>query len=172
MKLNMIWLAAALGAGILVASLVPGPFNTVTRVRPGGAGFLQSAQLDPVAVATIRRACGNCHSNETAWPWYSRVAPASWLLRKDVSDGRKFLNFSVWPEYGIEGQGQLLALAARDLKRGSMPPRRYSAIHADARSSPRERTDLIAALEGESARLLETERSNHSPESTSSRGVR
>ena len=157
MKLNPVWMAAALASGILVASLVPGPYSTVNRVGSRGAGFLQSAQLDPGAVATLRRACGNCHSNQTEWPWYSRVAPASWLLRKDVSEGRKFLNFSVWAEYGMEGQGQLLALAARDLKQGSMPPRRYSALHTEARLSAQEHSDLIAALHRESARLLKTE---------------
>ena len=161
MKLKLIWMGAALAAGILVASLVPGPYGTVNRVGSRRANFLQSAQLNPGAVTTLRRACGNCHSNQTEWPWYSRVAPASWLLRKDVDEGRKFLNFSVWPEYGMEGQGQLLELAAMDLKRGSMPPRRYSAIHAEARLSSQERSDLIAVLERESARLLKTEQSNH-----------
>ncbi|HYL99338.1 MAG TPA: heme-binding domain-containing protein [Blastocatellia bacterium] len=161
MKLKPIWMGAALAAGILVASLVPGPYGTVNRVGPGGAGFLRSAQLDSGAVATLRRACGNCHSNQTEWPWYSRFAPASWLLRRDISEGRKFLNFSVWPEYGMEGQGQLLALAATELKRGSMPPRRYSALHKEARLSGQERSDLIAVLQRESARLLKTEQSNH-----------
>jgi hypothetical protein len=161
MKLNTIWLAAALAGGILVASLVPGSYSTANGAGPRGTDFLQSAQLAPGAVATLRRACGNCHSNQTEWPWYSRVAPASWLLRKDVREGRKFLNFSVWPEYGTEGQSQLLALAATELKRASMPPRSYSALHTEARLSRRERSDLIAVLQQESARLLKMEQSNH-----------
>ena len=161
MKLNPIWMAAALGAGIFTASMVPGPYGSVNRVEPRGAEFLQSAQLGPSAVATLRRACGNCHSNRTDWPWYSRVAPVSWLLRRDVSEGRKFLNFSLWPEYGMEGQGQLLASAATELKRGSMPPRRYSAFHAEARLSRHARSDLMAALRLESVRLLKSEQPNH-----------
>ena len=161
MKLNPIWIAAALGAGILVALIVPGPYGSVNHVGPRGAEFLQSAQFDPGVVATLQRACGNCHSNQTDWPWYSRVAPVSWLLGRDVSEGRKFLNFSVWPEYGMEGQGQLLARAATELESGSMPPRRYSALHAEARLSRQARSDLMAALRQESVRLMKSEQPNH-----------
>ena len=161
MKLHPIWIAAALGTGILVASIVPGPYGSVNRVGPRGAGFLQSAQLDPGVAASLRRACGNCHSNQTDWPWYSRVAPVSWLLQRDINEGRKFLNFSVWPEYGMEGQGQLLARAATELKFGSMPPRRYTALHAEARLSRQARSDLMAALRRESNRLLKSDEPNH-----------
>src|SRR5215813_74614 len=140
MKLKPVKLAAPVAAGILVASLVPGPYGTVNRIGPRGSCFLQSAQLDPEAVSTLRRACGNCHSNQPEWPWYSRIAPISWLLCKDVSEGHKFLNFSMWPEYRREEQSQLLALAATERKRGWMPPFRYSAVHMQARISGRVRS--------------------------------
>jgi hypothetical protein len=77
----------------------------------------------------------------------------SWLVRKDVGEGRKFLNFSVWAEYGEEGQSQLLTLAGAEIKDGRMPPQRYIVLHREAKLNDRERSDLIAALEGESARL-------------------
>jgi hypothetical protein len=161
MKLNSVWMViAGLAAGILTMSIVPAGHKNVSRIRPSATDFLQSAQLDPSAVATLRRACGNCHSNETEWPWYSRVALVSWLLEKHVSEGRKFLNFSVWPEYGTEVQGQLLALAATELKCSAMPPWSYSALHKDARLSSQERSDLIASLRRESARLLKREQSH------------
>ena len=160
MKLNLTCMAAALAVGILVAPVILGPYGTVNRVGPGGSDFLQSTQLEPGAVATLRRACGNCHSNQTEWPWYSRVPPVSWLLRKHVSQGRKFLNFSVWPQYGTEGQGQLLALAATELEGGSMPPFPYSALHKEARLGGQERSDLIALLKRESGRLLKRKQEN------------
>lgn len=160
MKLALVWMAAVLASGILVASLVPGPYRTAERAEARGADFLQSAQLGAARVATLRRACGNCHSNQTQWPWYSHVAPLSWLLRRDVTEGRKFLNFSLWPEYGTEGQARLLALAAAELKRGSMPPHRYSALHPEARLGRQQRSDLIAALDQESGRLSKSEQSH------------
>lgn len=150
------WLA--IGAGAVVAtisgaSLVPGPYAAVAA-EPAGAAFLQTAQLGPGDVGMLQRACQNCHSHDTAWPWYGRVAPLSWLLRKDVSDGRRFLNFSRWPEYGAAGQGQLLALAAHDVASGAMPPRRYLWLHPEARLTDLERTSLRAALERESTRAM------------------
>lgn len=151
MKLFVI--SAGVLAVIAAASIVPGPYSTVIHVTPGGVALLQSAQFDPAAAATIQRACGNCHSNDTEWPLYSRVAPVSWLVRKDVSEGRQFLNFSQWAAYGAEGQGQLLALAAGQVKKGKMPPKRYVLLHPEARLSDRGKSQLVADLERESARV-------------------
>lgn len=146
------WIAGAAAAAISVASLVPGPYHAaVEPVR--GATFLEAAEIDSASVSALRRACRNCHSNDTEWPWYSRVAPASWLLRRDVSEGRKFLNFSVWSEYGAAGQSQLSALAAQRIKDGTMPPARYLLLHPDAKLSGRERARLAARLERESSRV-------------------
>lgn len=148
------WLATVAGAVVAlvgVASLVPGPYASVAT-QPAGAVFMEAAQLDPVQAETLQRACANCHSNDTTWPWYGRIAPMSWLLRKDVSDGRRFLNFSRWPEYGTAGQGQLLALAAEDVVSGTMPPRRYLWLHPEARLTDGERSRLGAALTRESTR--------------------
>lgn len=138
---------------VVVASVVPGPYAAVAAA-PVGAAFLQTAQLGPDDVTTLQRACQNCHSHETAWPWYARVAPVSWLVRKDVSDGRRYLNFSRWPEYGTTGQSQLLALAADDLASGTMPPRRYLWLHPEARLTDPQRTSLREALTRESSRAL------------------
>ena len=151
MKLFVI--AAGVVAVIAGASIVPGPYSAAMHVTPGGVALLQSAEFDPAARATIQRACGNCHSNDTEWPLYSRLAPVSWLIRKDVSEGRQFLNFSQWAAYGAEGQGQLLALAAGQVKEGKMPPQRYVLLHPEARLSQGEKSRLIADLERESARV-------------------
>ncbi len=153
------WLAIMAGTGmavVVVATVVPGPYAAVAAQPPGGA-FLQAAQLDPGDVRTLQHACQNCHSHDTTWPWYSRIAPVSWMLRKDVGDGRRFLNFSRWPEYGAAGQGQLLALAADDVAAGTMPPRRYRLLHPEARLTDRERASLGAALTRESMRTLASE---------------
>jgi hypothetical protein len=86
-----------------------------------------------------RSACYDCHSNETRWPWYSNVAPMSWLVQRDVDDGRDELNFSRWPDDDADD----LADSVED---GEMPPRNYTMLHPDARLSATEEVALIAAL--------------------------
>ena len=125
-------------AGVIAGAMfVPGPNAEAKAVRGAGAG-----RLEPI----VQRACGDCHSNETVWPWYSNFAPASWMLEKDVSEGRKFLNFSNWAAYGAEGQKQLSELAGQQLKSGAMPPDRYLLLHPEAKLNPQDRIELLAAL--------------------------
>ncbi|HEY6566335.1 MAG TPA: heme-binding domain-containing protein [Actinomycetota bacterium] len=89
-----------------------------------------------------RGACLDCHSNETTWPWYSNVAPMSWLIQKDVDEGRDHLNFSEWnrPQEGTE---ELLEV----VEEGEMPPVNYTLLHPDARLTEEERATLLAALQ-------------------------
>lgn len=72
-------------------------------------------------VAVLDRSCGDCHSNETAWLWYSRVAPLSWLFAYEVKQGRQAVNFSEWTVYPPERQRQLLAESCQDVSKGKMP---------------------------------------------------
>jgi hypothetical protein len=83
-------------------------------------------------------ACYDCHSNETVWPWYSNVAPMSWLVQRDVDQGRDELNFSRWPD----GDDDL----AESVVEGEMPPRQYLFNHPEARLSDDEKATLVAAL--------------------------
>jgi hypothetical protein len=114
-------LIAMLGL-LLVAQLVPyGRDHTNPPVV--AEPLWDSAQTRELAV----RACFDCHSNETVWPWYSNIAPMSWLVQRDVDEGREKLNFSEWdrPQEGDE--------AAETVREGSMPPRSYLLTHPDAR---------------------------------------
>ena len=92
--------------------------------------------------ALARRACFDCHSNETEWPVYARVAPASWLVRHDVAEGRAALNFS-------EGQRPQKEAheAAEEIRDGAMPLRIYQVMHAHARLSAADRERLARGLE-------------------------
>src|SRR6516225_11457062 len=65
--------------------------------------------IDPPVAAVLSRSCNDCHSNRTVWPWYSHVAPASWLVVSDVNRGRKALNSSEWSTYGAEERRKQLA---------------------------------------------------------------
>ena len=86
------------------------------------------------------RACFDCHSNEVVWPWYSNVAPISWLIQHDVDEGRDELNFSEW-HAGQEGHE-----AAETVREREMPPRQYLWTHPAARLSDTERAALNAGL--------------------------
>jgi hypothetical protein len=92
--------------------------------------------------ALARAACYDCHSNETEWPLYSYVAPMSWLVRRDVDEGREELNFSTWDRDDGEADD-----AIESIDEGSMPPSQYTLLHRDADLSASEKDALIAALE-------------------------
>jgi heme-binding protein len=88
-------------------------------------------------------ACYDCHSNLTVWPWYSNVAPVSWLVYRDVQEGREKLNFSEWDRpQGEEGDE-----AAEVVREGSMPPLQYKPLHPAGRLSAAEREELARGLE-------------------------
>src|SRR6188474_3266116 len=81
----------------------------------------------PQTRVLAQRACFDCHSNETTWPWYSRVAPVSWLVAKDVADGRRHLNFSAWDLAALSRGGKDPAeKIGHEIENGSMPPWYYA----------------------------------------------
>lgn len=89
--------------------------------------------------ALAKRACFDCHSNETVWPWYSNVAPVSWLVQKDVNDGRRHLNFSEWGTRKHEKLDDLLEV----VKEGEMPLKIYLVMHPEADFTAAEKQQLL-----------------------------
>jgi mono/diheme cytochrome c family protein len=87
------------------------------------------------------RTCKDCHSNQTEWPWYSSVAPASWLVQRDVQEGRSHFNVSEWGREKNHGDE-----AAEKVREGEMPPWFYLPLHAEAQLSDAEQADLVAGL--------------------------
>lgn len=83
----------------------------------------------------VRRACFDCHSNETVWPWYSYIAPVSWLVAKDVQEGRTTFNFSEWGG----GGGGMAGEMADVIGEGEMPPANYLSMHPEARLTDAEK---------------------------------
>jgi hypothetical protein len=103
---------------------------------------VQEIQWDsPQTRALAQRACFDCHSNETVWPWYSNIAPASWLLAADTAEARDGLNFSDWGN-----RSQPADVIIRQIEQGSMPPGRYTALHPTAVLSADEKAQLIAGI--------------------------
>jgi hypothetical protein len=108
-------------------------------------GTLESrAQVPERIRGILRRSCYDCHSEETRWPWWSSVAPASWLIARDVRVARHALDFSRWEALGSGKEREKLDGICELSTSGEMPPRRYSLLHRGARLSAEE-TDLICA---------------------------
>jgi hypothetical protein len=94
--------------------------------------------------AVLDRACRDCHSNGTVWPWYTQVAPVSWLMAYGVSKGRKAVNFSEWAAYEPDQQRVLLIESCQDVSQGKMPGP-YTLLHPEMRLSTQDIDTICAA---------------------------
>ncbi len=120
--------------GLIAAQLIP-----AERSNPPVVGDVTAP---PEIKATLRRACYDCHSNETRWPWYGHVAPFSWLVASHVRSGRKELNFFEWSAYYPQTRRHKLQWMGRALRANEMPPWWYSLTHPASRLSERDRLEL------------------------------
>jgi hypothetical protein len=141
-------LARAVGAALVVA-LVGAQF--IRPEHPRGVLPSDGRMNDLVTVpngvdSLLRRSCYDCHSDETRWPWYSHVAPVSWLVIHDVRHARGDLDFSRWSTDPVREPTpqQQFRWMCQDVRRDIMPPRLYLLMHADARLSEADK-DLLCA---------------------------
>ena len=126
----------AVVAGLLLVQLIP----VDLRNPPVEA----EVQASPDARVLLRRACYDCHSNETVWPWYARVAPMSWLVVYDVHRGRESINFSTWMTYAPRRRDELMRESADEIAESEMPPWYYRLLHPEARLTNEEVATLGA----------------------------
>jgi len=96
----------------------------------------------------LNRACRDCHTNETRWPWYSNVAPVSWFVIEHVNHGRSHLNFSDWAQYTPSDATKLIDKTCELTRKGDMPMGSYTWIHTDARLAPAEVEMVCAWADG------------------------
>lgn len=121
--------------GVLLVLMQLVPFG---RAHPNPPVESEPDWPSPEDRALVVRACFDCHSNETQWPWYSYVAPISWLVANDVEEGRYALNFSKW-----EQSKDMLGAIADVVDSGSMPPWYYELMHPAANLSESDRARLV-----------------------------
>lgn len=126
---------------LLVAFIVVEALSYAIVDKSNPAVKAEPAWDSPRTRELAKAACFDCHSNETIWPWYSNLAPASWLLWHDVDEGRGKLNFSEWDQ----GEGELDEIT-EVIDEGEMPPWYYALMHPDAKLSESEKGELIAGL--------------------------
>jgi len=136
-----------IGLAVLLI-LVAAQFFQPDKANPPAvpaADFEVVAKPHPEVAAIVKRACRDCHSNNTTWPWYSRIVPASWLIAGDVKEGRAHLNFSEWRLLGAEMSRLRLKEACGEVKSGGMPLWQYRLMHPEARLSEADIQTLCAA---------------------------
>jgi hypothetical protein len=121
----------------VLATVLSQPAGTLrpstTKLR-----ILAGTGLDPQVVALLERSCQNCHSSNTEWPLYGRAFPMTLLIERDIRMARSHMDLSRWPEYEESRKRLLLAEIGVVVRNGSMPPRRYTLLHPEAKLNPEE----------------------------------
>jgi len=122
---------------LLAASQFVRPARTNPPEEPGRA-LEQHVAVPPEVAEVLGRACADCHSHRTEWPWYSNVAPVSWFVIDHVNHGRRHLNFSDWARYEPRESADLLSHICHEARVGTMPLDSYTLLHPRARLTPRD----------------------------------
>ena len=128
---------AGLLAGLLIAFVAIQfyrPERTNPRADPKNA-IDADLVIPPHVSVILERSCRDCHSSRTEWPWYSRIAPASWYLADHVREGRNELSFSQWGTYATRKKDRKLEEICGEVKNGKMPLPSYIRLHREARLS-------------------------------------
>jgi hypothetical protein len=151
MKKRTRWILAV-AAVVLAAALLVNPRLTNPPLVPGQD--VTATNSPPAEVMTLlHNACYDCHSDETKWPWYSHVSPASWWLVEHVNDGRKRLNFSRWPHDDAKRAARRWRSISEAVTDGDMPLPGYDWMHPQARLTKDQRSKLSQWAGQEADRL-------------------
>lgn len=123
------------------------------RNRDSRSPILEGGVIPANVRSTIEAKCADCHSSRTDWPIYSRLAPASWLLERDVHDAREVLNFSRWSAISARDQIAALTRIAAEVRSGQMPPRTYAFMHPSHRLTISDKQQIADWARAERKRL-------------------
>ena len=150
MKKRGIFLSAGLVVFVVIQGFNPGRINPPVKID-----FIKAAQPPASVVASLRAACYDCHSSETRWPFYARLAPVSWLIARDVSEGREHLNFSDWPTEP-DRMAKKLDRINEVLDYREMPPKQYTLFHPGARLTAVQRSEIMSWTDAAAQKLRPT----------------
>lgn len=114
---------------IVIVIIIGIQFIPVDRSNPPVTDELNAS---PEVIAVLERACYDCHSNETVWPWYAKVAPVSWQISSHVVVGRRHVNFSEWGAYELGKQQHIAEEIWQEVEDNGMPLKGYVRLHKDA----------------------------------------
>lgn len=150
MKSLLKWLVIVVVVFLVVAQFIP-----VDRSNPtiDQSKTLYATKTVPANVQSIlQRSCANCHSNETTWPWYSHVAPVSWLVASDVHGARHKMNLSEWSAYTDHQKQDKIDGICEMVSSDDMPPSDYTFIHRNAVLTQQDRDTLCQWVKGAPAK--------------------
>jgi cytochrome c len=134
-------------AGIFVHPF--GGVQALSANRP----LMRTANIEQPVLQVIERSCQNCHSDRTSWPWYSHIAPVSWLIQRDVHDGRSHWNMSNWDRYSLDQQQDILSQMAPMVRNRKMPLPQYLLLHPEAKLADSDIDLLYRWSRGERKRI-------------------
>lgn len=129
----------------LLVILVVMQFFRIDKVNPeypAEQDFLTVENVDPAVAKIVKYACYDCHSYETKYPWYSNIAPASWILKDHINEAREEMNFSEWSTYTTKKKKHKLEECYEMVEEGEMPLKGYVVMHSEAQLSDQQR-DLL-----------------------------
>lgn len=149
MLLKLKWSALAFGTLFSALQVVQLPTKTTAPAEPAHSPDVVRV-AGPEVGAILKRSCKDCHSNETTWPWYSHIAPLSWMISKHVTQGREKVNFSEWAPGKLTTNQKAEICDA--VSNGSMPLRGYTMLHSNARLSSH---DVDVICDWSSARVAQ-----------------
>lgn len=130
--------------GILIVIILIQFIRPEKNVSPEVVNDISTVMNVPKNVQEIiKTSCGDCHSNNTKYPWYSEIAPVSWYLASHVNDGKKHLNFSEWAAYNKNQKEHIIKDLKKELKSKEMPLNSYLWIHKEAIVSPEQYKILL-----------------------------
>jgi len=134
---------------LLIAAFVVMQFFGIDRTNPEfdpENDFLSMEKPPAELEKLVKASCYDCHSNQTKWPWYSYVAPVSWLIDEHVTDGRDNVNLSEWGEYELEDRAYIIEEMIEEIEDGEMPFPGYDKLHPDANLSEEQKQALFKWL--------------------------
>lgn len=142
---------------LAAVAIIVGQVETVQRAgsQPRNKELPPLFNLEPARV--LLRACADCHSNHTEWPWYSHVAPLSTWIAWDVREGRERLDLSLWETYSPGKRSDILESICGLISTGRMPPRLYRSLHSEARLSETEKKAVCSWVEGKTLKQKTTD---------------
>ncbi|SHO60248.1 heme-binding domain-containing protein [Algoriphagus zhangzhouensis] len=152
-----VWQYGLLGLGIifLVIQFVPNQLPEVIENNP--KDLMGSGLVEGEMATLLKTACYDCHSNETKYPWYSFVAPASWLVAKDTREGREEVNFSYWTDIDMMDKLAILDDVYSEVEEKHMPLPIYLSMHSEAKLTPEDRQKIMEWAEAAMDIVVEEE---------------
>jgi cytochrome c len=165
------FVCGALFVGSVALSAIHPWGNPRSGVEPK-AQLLQSSNVPEEVRRVLEKKCGDCHSESTHYPAYTRLAPVSWMIERDVHQGRAVLDLSRWQFYTADNQADLLTRIASEARSGEMPLKQYLLLHPDNRLTAQEQQQIYDWAKAERRRIRQQLSENSNKPAVNSRTER